>query len=274
MAWHGALTLDYRLEGGRLRALDRHEGPLRVLKAAQPEGPLSCEHVLVHPPGGLAGGDSLNISIEQGPGTRVRLSTPGATRLYRSLGPWASQSLVARLGEGAFMEWLPLETIAHGGCRARSRLHWTLGPGAQVLGWDLCCLGLPASGDAFTSGDIEQHLEIEGLWLERARVQAEDARLRESPLGLGGHPVWATMWCAAGSAWGEVQRQALLDSARAVIDERTVQAAATSTEPRLVVVRALAPQIETVFQTFRAIRRQWLQVLGLGASSEPRIWAL
>jgi urease accessory protein UreH len=59
MSWHGHLNLDYRREGERTVALDRHDGPLRVLQRLYPEGPRVCHHVLVHPPGGIVGGDVL-----------------------------------------------------------------------------------------------------------------------------------------------------------------------------------------------------------------------
>lgn len=194
MAWVGSLELLYRLEDGRVRAIDRHHGPLRVLKAHHPEGPGLAEHVLVHPPGGLAGGDDLSVRVEVGAGAHARLSTPSATRFYRSLGEVARQDIELTIGAGAALEWLPLETLLHGQCRARSRLRARLAPGALFMGWDMVCLGLPASGDDFRSGSFEQDLEIEGMWVEAIRLEAQDQTLRRSPVGLNGRPVWGTLW--------------------------------------------------------------------------------
>lgn len=113
MSWHGHLTLDYRLDGARTIAHDRHHGPLRVLQRLYPEGDAICHHVLVHPPGGIVGGDVLDIDARLAPGSHAVITTPGATRFYRSAGPEAVQNLKAQLAEGARLEWLPLETIAY-----------------------------------------------------------------------------------------------------------------------------------------------------------------
>ena len=275
--WKGTLALDYRLVEGRTVAHDRHDGPLRVLKALYPDGPHTCEHVLVHPPGGLVGGDELRVQAHLGPGTRVRMTTPGATRFYKSLGAPAVQRVALRVGEGARLEWLPMETLAYEHCRAVNECRISLAPSAQMMGWDLCCLGLPASGDDFRHGEVLQHLEIEGAWLERGRLRAEDRLLRESPLGLQGMPVVASMWCAAGSAWSEAERQALQDAALLVTRDGHGGVAAhgvTSPNDRVVVLRALAPRVEPVFEMFKQLRAAWHQALWGEPATLPRLWRL
>ncbi len=266
-------------------AHDRHDGPLRVLKALYPEGPQTCEHVLVHPPGGLVGGDELHIDATLGAGTRVRMTTPGATRFYKSLGPAAVQRVRLRALEGAQLEWLPMETLAYGHCRAVNECRISLAPGAEMIGWDLCCLGLPASGDAFAHGEVLQHLEIEGVWLERGHLQAQDERLRRSPLGLDGMPVVAAVWCASGAPCTEAQRTALQEVALNAMatgptapggdDEHPVYAAGvTSPNPQVVVVRALASRVEPVFELFKAVRAAWHLELWKRPAIQPRIWRL
>lgn len=283
--WKGSLHLDYRLVGGRTVAHDRHDGPLRVLKALYPEGPHTCEHVLVHPPGGLVGGDELRVVAQLGAGTRVRLTTPGATRFYKSLGPAAVQQVRLRLLEGAQLEWLPMETLAYEHCRAVNECRISLAPGAEMIGWDIACLGLPASGDAFAHGEVLQHLEIEGVWLERGRLQAQDKLLRESLLGLDGMPVVATVWCASGSAWTESQRAALHEVALNAMGEgpespggtgeHPVHAAGvTSPNPQVVVVRALASRVEPVFELFKKVRAAWHLQMWMRPAVQPRIWRL
>ena len=120
--WRGHLSLHYWRDGLRTLALDRHEGPLRVLQRLYPEGDAVCHHVLVHPPGGIVGGDELLLDARLDAGTHAVLTTPGATRFYRSAGPLARQQVRMRLAEGARLEWLTLETIAYRGCDAENQL--------------------------------------------------------------------------------------------------------------------------------------------------------
>ena len=62
MTWHARLQLDYTLEAERCVLRHQHSGPLRILQSLYPEGDSVCHNVLVHPPGGLVGGDTLDIS--------------------------------------------------------------------------------------------------------------------------------------------------------------------------------------------------------------------
>jgi urease accessory protein len=119
MGWPGKLSLDYRADGplgtARTVVFDRHEGPLRILASLYPEAPAVCHNVLLHPPGGIVGGDRLAIELNLAAHTHALLTTPGATRFYRSAGEAATQTLGAQVADGARLEWLPLETIAHSG---------------------------------------------------------------------------------------------------------------------------------------------------------------
>src|SRR5690349_24628643 len=108
MAWHASLRLDYASEGGRSVARFAHEGPLRILQSLYPEGDGICHNVLVHPPGGLVGGDTLDIALTGAAASHGLVTTPGAARFYRSDGELAIQRTHITLQEGARLEWLPL----------------------------------------------------------------------------------------------------------------------------------------------------------------------
>src|SRR3954449_8152395 len=84
MPWHARLHLDYRQESARTVARFRHDGPLRILQSLYPEGDGICHNVLVHPPGGLVGGDTLEVSVTAAADSHGLLTTPGASRFYRS----------------------------------------------------------------------------------------------------------------------------------------------------------------------------------------------
>jgi urease accessory protein len=251
---------------------DRHDGPLRVLKRLYPEGPAICHQVLVHPPGGIVGGDSLEVHASADSGSHVLFTTAGASRFYRSAGALAVQDVALRGASGARIEWLPLEAIAYDGCRALNRLRFTLDPGAQMLGWDLLALGLPAAQQPFTGGRFEQHIEWPGRWLERGHVDGADRRLLDSPLGFGGLRAAATLWFASGDAIAPSRCDAMLDAARAVAAPSEVLHGATVPQRQLVVLRALAPRIEPAFALLREVWAAWRRIAwGLDAPP-PRIW--
>lgn len=276
MSWHGRLELRYTREGERTTALDRHHGPLRVLQRLYPEGPGVCHHVLVHPPGGMVGGDRLEIDATLEAGTHALVTTPSATRYYRSNGALASQQAVLRVAGGARLEWLPLETLAYRGCSALNGVELHLAPGAQAMGWDVLALGLPAAGQAFDRGRFRQHLEIPGVWLERGTVDAADRVLLDSPLGLAGRRVLAMMWWAEGAALAPARRQALLDSAREALASSPLHgtAGATAPQPQVLVVRLLAHGVEPAMQCLMAVRAAWRREAWALGAEPPRIWRL
>lgn len=275
-AWTGRLQLRYRRgPGGQTLAHDRHEGPLRVLRPLYPEGATVCHHVLVHPPGGIVGGDELHIDATLEPDIHALLTTPGATRFYRSGGPRAAQHARLSLGPQARLEWLPLETIAYSGCDAENTLHAELAPGAEMIGWDVLALGLPEAGQAFESGCYTQHLELSGAWLERGRMAAEDARLLDSPLGLAGHRVIASLWFCTGTPLPEGRRDALLHAAREIAAGHLLASTcgATTPHPRVVVLRALADRVEPVMGLLVAVRDAWRTLAWQMAPTRPRVWS-
>ncbi|MDP3083413.1 MAG: urease accessory protein UreD [Rubrivivax sp.] len=273
--WHGELSLRYQRDAAGTGAHDRHSGPLRVLKRLYPEGPAICHHVLVHPPGGVVGGDRLDIDVELGSGSHALITTPGATRFYRSDGALAQQSVSLRLGADARLEWLPLETIAHAGCQAENRLRLALAPGAEMMGWDVLALGLPAAGAGFERGSYLQHIEWPGVWQERARIDGADTRLLDSPLGWAGHRVLGTLWFGAGTALGSARRDALLDGAREalMLDADAWPAGASSPHDGLVLVRVLGARTEGVLQRLERVRAAWRQLAWGLPANRPRVWS-
>lgn len=297
MAWQGTLNIQYQRRGDHTVAHDRHDGPLRVLRALYPEGPGACHHVLVHPPGGLVGGDDLNIRLELAPDSHALITTPGATRFYRSTGSVASQRVQATLKTGARLEWLPLETILHDHAHGLNHVRFTLEPGAQMMGWDMLALGLPASDEAFAHGRFEQQLEWPDTWLERGLLdltephqRATTQRLLSSSLGWNGRSVLATMWLANGTPWSSQALSDLVEASRAAC----VAGHHTPTEPigsthadahpialfgvssphdRLIVLRVLAHRTEMAWSTLRAVRNTWRREAWQLAEYAPRVWS-
>ena len=276
MPWHARLNLHYQLEAQRCVARFEHEGPLRVLQTLYPEGPQRCHTVLVHPPGGLVGGDEIDITVEVAPGAHGLVTTPGATRFYRSTGEWARQRVQARLGEGARLEWLPLETLAYDACLGENISRFELAPTAELFTWDVLALGLPLAEQPFLRGVYRQHLELPGVWLERGELQAQDQALMDGPVGLAGHRCLATLVFARGEALTADRAQTALDSARALIEASPLRllAGVTQAHPQVLVVRALADVTEPAVQLLKAIWAQWRQALWQLPAETPRLWNL
>lgn len=274
MPWHAQLHLDYRLDQQRTVLKYKHDGPLRILKSLYPEGDAICHNVVVHPPGGLVGGDLLDVTLRVGAGAHAMLGTPGATRFYASDNATTTQQVALTLEPGARLEWLPLEAIAYPGCDALNAVSATLAEGAEMMGWDVTALGLPLANQPYTSGRFRQRLEIPGVWLEQACMDATDTRLLQSPLGLAGQRCLGTFWFATGSAITRERREHLLEVVRATLQDcpEGVQAGATCPNDHVLAVRAVAPVVEPLMALFQhawaALRpAAW----GLGATP-PRIW--
>ncbi|MBA1247323.1 urease accessory protein UreD [Pseudomonas luteola] len=195
-AWQAELELAYARQGDWTRpVMRRHAGPLRVQKHLHAEGQEVCQHIIVHPPGGIAGGDRLAISARVGEQAWAQLTSPGAAKWYRATGP-AHQCLTLAVEPGATLEWLPQETIVFSGAQAELATRINLEGDARLFYWDMVALGRPASQERFATGHFQSHLDIyrDGhlLWHERQHIAGGD-RLLESPIGLAGYPVFATL---------------------------------------------------------------------------------
>ncbi len=275
MAWNAQLQLDYSRSSDRTVVRHRHQGPLRILHSLYPEGGAICHNVLVHPPGGIVGGDTLDITVTGANASHGLVTTPGATRFYKSLGAPGRQHTRIRLEPGARLEWLPLEAICYSGCLAENRLEMDLAPGSELIGWDVAALGLPAARQPFDRGYLLQHIALAGAWLERGRIDAADKRLMHGPLGLAGHACLATVFFCSGAALQRDRVQTLLDGARTVIDRHGLRTSAGATSPngRVVLVRVLAPLVEPAMDLLRQVRAAWRHEGWNLAAHTPRIWA-
>ena len=276
MSWLAQLSLDYTQENGRSVARFSHQGPLRILQSLYPEGDAICHNVLVHPPSGLVGGDTLDMHVTVGQGAHGLVTTPGATRFYRSEAGLATQQVHARLQDGARLEWLPLEALAYSGCDALNLARFELAPTAELMTWDMTALGLPNAQQPFVAGRFQQHLEIPGAWLERGTVDAQDDRLMNGPLGLAGQRCMATLVFAAGSAIAPERAEAALEAARATLEASPLrlQAGATQPHPQVIVLRVLAPVVEPAMQLLRPVWAAWRQALWGLPGNVPRLWNL
>jgi urease accessory protein len=159
--WTARLELGVALRGGRsVLESRRHSGPLVVQRPFYPEGEGRCHLYLIHPPGGVVSGDELGVRLGVARGASALVTTPAATKIYRSKGLDAVVEQRFTLEAGGALEWLPQETIAFDGARARLKTIVSLEPGARFIGWDIVCLGRRAAGEGFQRGRLVQRLEV------------------------------------------------------------------------------------------------------------------
>lgn len=264
--WRARLSLRLQAAGGRtVLAERRHQGPLVVQRPFYPEGPV-CHLYLVHPPGGVAGGDHLQLHVEAGPAAQGVITTPAATKIYRSFGARVSrveQELTAR---DATLEWLPQETIVFRGANTRLATRVNLSGRARFIGWEILCLGRPASQETFDAGRIAQDFELchdgRPMLLDRLRLQGGDVALA-AEWGLGGAPVLGTMLAfPADASHLGLARQAGAESGLA----------ATLVDGVLL-LRLRAAQGEAVRREFERLWRALRPRFSGLAALAPRIWA-
>ena len=98
--------------------------PLRVLFPA-PEANDIPLAILLTTSGGLVAGDRLAIDIKVGEGTAAHVTAAAAEKVYRSTGATTVITQQLRVAEGAWLEYLPPETILFDGARLR-RESWSV----------------------------------------------------------------------------------------------------------------------------------------------------
>ena len=272
--WPAKLVLSAARDGaGATRVHARHDGPLRLLKTLYPESTRIAHAVLVHPPGGLVGGDRLDIQLDVQAGAHLLVTTPAATRFYRSNAGEAAQVVHATVGEGARLEWLPQETLAYSGCIARNEVRLTLASGASLFATEVLGLGLPAAAQPFDKGRLLQHLEVTGQWLDRGWLDAADKALLDGPCGLAGHRVLGTLAYAQAGALADAE--ALLTLSRALLDGVPLSGVTHLAGPRgaVLLARVVGDEVEAVTLALRRVRALWRERLWSLRTGDPRIWA-
>lgn len=266
-SWKASLSLEFDF-ADRKTTLGRktHDGPLVVQKPLYPEGEGICHAIVVHPPGGIAGGDELTLRARTGEGAAALLTTPGAAKWYRSAGPLAKQSIAFDV-KGQ-LEWLPQETIVFDGALAHSEFEADLAAGAGLIGWDIVCLGRTGSGERFSRGSFRTAMQVRRdgklLWLERGRIDG-GSRLLESPAGLGGKPVFGTLYASSLN----LNKDLLGETRKA---EPESGCGAVTLLPGILLARYLGDSSEAARRYFIALWRILRPALTGRDATEPRIW--
>lgn len=241
--WRARLALEFALQGKKTVLARRDsDGPLVVQKPLYPDGPERCHAIVVHPPGGIAGGDELQLSVKTD--GNALLTTPGAAKWYRSAGSWAKQTLQFDV-EGS-LEWLPRETIVFDGALAQLETIVQLGPQASYVGWEIVCLGRFKRGRVRIDTRIMQGERM--LFVEKGEIEG-GGRLMRSPAGLAGRSVFGTLIATCS-------------------EKISIEGLAITRLPGLLIARYLGESSEEALQAFT---RLWKTLRPSAVA--PRIWS-
>jgi len=285
--WQAELRLRFATGTGpdvRSRLVERHHrGPLIVQRPFYPEGD-PCHVYLVHPPGGVVGGDELRIDVLVDEGAHALITTPAATKFYRCDRRCSSQTQELRAA-GATLEWLPQENIFYRGADVRTATRVHVDPESRFIGWEINCLGLPARGEHFDAGALRLDLE---LWKAQGVAAAPINAGVEMSAGAHSNPIFLDRLrlegesAARGARWGLAGQEAVgtllatpatraqVESIRELVADSLY--AAVSLVDGVLVLRALAPQAEAVRKLFiSAWQRLRPAIVGRDAVL-PRIW--
>ncbi|MCG7924200.1 MAG: urease accessory protein UreD [Candidatus Thiodiazotropha taylori] len=262
--WHAQLKLGFRKTVNRTILSERfRQGPLSVQRALYPEADL-CHIYLLHPPGGVVGGDRLDIQVDVTPLANALITTPGAAKFYRSLGPIAHQQ--QRLDVcGGSLEWFPQENILFPSAQVELKTEIRLRDGARFIGWEINCLGRPAIRERFDPGRADFKFS---LWRDDQPLLIERMLIKDRPgldglAGLGGKPVVATMLAT-------LDDDSLLDEIRQ-LDNQPQRLGITHTDG-LLIVRYLGDSTEQVRNHFIRIWQLLRPTIINRPACEPRVW--
>jgi urease accessory protein len=272
LRWQANLDLSFaHREDRTLLAAKSHRGPLQIQKALYPEGPGICHVTVLHPPGGVAGGDALTVAARLAAGSRVCLTTCGAAKWYRCPQIGAHQGLYFEVAAGAALEWLPRENILFDGSKAEMQLQVELASGAKFLGWEILCFGRRASGEGWHRGGLRLRTRIQQagspLWTERADIRAGSG-FDASPVGLSGFSVCGT-FVAAGSDIGAD----LLAACRATAPGGGGSRHGVTSTPKILLARYLGHSSQDAFRWFTAVWTVLRPALLSQPAIAPRLWA-
>ena len=266
--WSAKLSLSFERAVARtnLRVKER-VGPLSVQRPFYPEEDV-CHAYILHPPGGVVGGDQLELDVQVGEQSSALITTPAANKIYRSNGPQSRIKQEVSVKRGGTLEWLPQETILFGGSSLVTRTRVNLHPSACFSGWDLIVLGRPFSGDRYEEGAFDQKMTIavadKPILNERHRWRREEPMLGAA-WGVGGN-------CALASVYVYPADLDMLERVQQLIAPPPIEAGA-SLLGELLVARFLG----TAPQKIRIVaERLWTMIrpLQMGReASRPRIWS-
>lgn len=264
--WRADLHLGFRrISGKSILAKRTRKGPLTVQRALYPE-PDVCHVYLLHPPGGVAGGDLLTISAQVKEGASALITTPGATKFYRTAGPRAYLQQNLSLVEGD-LEWLPQENIFFPGADVELTTQVELSREAKFIGWEINCLGRPVVAERFNPGKAVFNCRIvrEGIPVLQERLVVNGEHGLSGPAGLRNQPVF-------GSFYATIADSVLPELSTGIISRVQNNELGITIVDGLLIARYLGNSTETARLIFRNLWKTLRPAILNRTPCVPRIW--
>jgi urease accessory protein len=265
--WEAFLKLEMRRgkDKTHLIPIERY-GPLSVQRPFYPES--ECCHVyLLHPPGGVVGGDKLDLHLGLQTGARALFTTPGANRFYLSAADTAHVTQQFELAADSQLEFLPQENIYFPGSQVRTRTLIRMRPGSNIMLWEKHCFGLPSNEESFSTGRLVSEIELRDehqlIFTEKQRIDSDELN-RAS--GLRQNPVTGS-FLVCGARLGKAMVKRLRE-----IKPLNGQCGITQALPELLIARYLGYSTADVNAYFVRLWELLRPAVLQREASHPRIW--
>ncbi len=271
VAGRAHIEFGHRDGATHLATLDQSD-PLRILfphvAAAEP-----ATGTLVTTSGGLVGGDALSIGMRGAANTAARIVGQAAEKIYRSTGADVTIEVSLDASDGAWLEWLPQETILFEGARMRRRTRVEVGTGARLLAGESIVFGRTAMGESMTRGLARDAWEIRRdgrlVWADALHLEGDVAADLRASAGFGDAHAFASLVYVADDAGAQlVAARELLDDA--ALDEG-LRAAATCVGDVLV-VRWLGHEARALRDAYGAFWSAFRNRIAGYPAAMPRLW--
>jgi len=196
--WHGKVDLVYAYQHDKTKLINSYsQAPLKIQSPFYPEGEAICHSVILHTAGGIVGGDRLSQSFHVQENAKTLITTAAASKIYRTNGKEAKQSIFVKVDKNAVLELVPQENIVFNNAVYFQEIKINLAPGASCFGWEITRFGRSARGEKFLHGEWRSNTEVwqEGspIWIDRQWLLGSK-EMFDSANALGGKPLVGTLY--------------------------------------------------------------------------------
>lgn len=268
LGWIAELNLNFsRSKEKTFLSKRNHIGPLTIQRPFYPEGDI-CHVYLLHPPGGIVGGDSLTVNTNSEEFSKALITMPGATKIYRtSQNKFSEVNQNITIQKNSVLEWLPMETIIFPGAFSNISTKFSLNENAKIAAWEIQCLGRPAIQEKFNMGEINLNFEV---WRDEKPIIIDKFQVNESNLdniaGLRGYPVLGTFVLS-------IDDEQMVNTIRDLIPDNDLYVAGVTQMDYLIVIRCLSFKTHLIHEIFKNIWVKTRHLIAGKQASSPRIWS-